>query len=100
MRINNFTPDTQIFDNINDSGKVNKKSYGNKFTDFLDQKLTEVNEKQLEAENVTENFIKGTEKDIHNVLLKTQEAKMSLEMAVEIRNKIVDAYNELNRMQL
>lgn len=98
MKINEFTPDTQIFKKV-DNNKT-KDKINDKFISFLDAKLSAVNEKQIDAENTTQNFIKGKEKDIHNVLLKTQEAKMSLQMAVEIRNKIVDAYNELNRIQL
>lgn len=45
-------------------------------------------------------YIQGDNTDIHNVMLSTEEAKMSLELAVQVRNKIVDAYQELNRMQL
>ena len=98
MKINKFTPDTQIFKDVSNTKTTNKVN--DKFANFLESKLNDVNEAQIDAENTTQDFIKGKEKDIHNVMLKTQEAKMSLEMAVEIRNKIVDAYNELSRMQL
>jgi len=70
------------------------------FADFLSEKLDEVNDKQIQAENTTQSFIKGDEKDIHNVMISTEEAKMSLEMAVQVRNKIVEAYQEISRMQL
>lgn len=45
-------------------------------------------------------FIKGDETDIHNVMLNAEEAKMSMELAVQVRNKLVEAYQELSRMQL
>jgi flagellar hook-basal body complex protein FliE len=99
MRINSFVPDSSIFEKMKIGEKVEEKS-GNSFIDTLKEKLDAVNDKQLEAENITEQFIKGEEADIHEVMLATEEAKMSLELAVQIRNKIVEAYQEINRMQL
>lgn len=99
MKINGFVPDSSIFENIKLGNKVEDKKE-NSFFDTLKEKLDEVNDKQLEAENVTEQFIQGDDVDIHQVMLSTEEAKMSLELAVQIRNKIVEAYQEINRMQL
>ncbi len=70
------------------------------FLDTLKEKLNEVNDKQIEADNLTQKFIKGEEEDVHKVMLSTEEAKLSLELAVQIRNKLVDAYDEFNRMQI
>lgn len=99
MKINGFVPDSSLFDNM----KLGKKVEDKKETSFLDtlkQKLDEVNEKQVEADNTTESFIKGEDTDIHQVMLSTEEAKMSLELAVQVRNKLLDAYQEINRMQI
>ncbi len=99
MKINEFVPDSKIFSGIMNSDKSQQiQSTG--FTDLLKNKLDEVNSKQLNAENTTENFIKGDGTDIHKVMMDTEEAKMSLELAVQIRNKFVEAYQELNRTQL
>ncbi|MBU3111779.1 flagellar hook-basal body complex protein FliE [Clostridium lacusfryxellense] len=70
------------------------------FLDTLKEKLDEVNVKQIDADNLTQKFIKGDEEDVHKVMLSTSEAKLSLEMAVQIRNKLVDAYDAFNRMQI
>jgi flagellar hook-basal body complex protein FliE len=48
----------------------------------------------------TEAFISGEDLNIHEVMLITEEAKMSLQLAVQVRNKLVEAYQEINRMQL
>ncbi len=99
MKINNFVPDSSIFDKIN----LDKKAEDKKEVSFIDtlmEKLDSVNEKQLIAEDMTEKLVKGDDVDIHEVMLSTEEAKMSLELAVQIRNKIVEAYQEINRMQL
>jgi flagellar hook-basal body complex protein FliE len=99
MRINAFVPDFSVFDNMKTSGKVEDKKETS-FMDTLKEKLDEVNDKQLEAEDKTESFIKGDDVDIHEVMLASEEAKLSLELAVQIRNKLVEAYQEINRIQL
>ncbi|AKA70278.1 flagellar hook-basal body complex protein FliE [Clostridium scatologenes] len=103
MRINEFVPDSKIFQEIgignNDkNGNAETQSIG--FGEFLKGKLDDVNAKQIKSEDTTESFIKGDETNIHKVMLDTEEAKMSLELAVQIRNKFVEAYQELNRTQL
>lgn len=103
MKINDFIPNTQIYSKFNSiSGKeetINEN--GNmSFGETLKSKLEEVNEKQLEAEKTTEQFIKGENVDIHEVMVKTEEAKLSLQLAVQVRNKLLEAYQEINRMQV
>jgi flagellar hook-basal body complex protein FliE len=99
MKINGFVPDSSIFDKLKLGEKTEEKKEMS-FIDTLKEKLDGVNDKQLEAENMTELLVKGEDVDIHEVMLSTEEAKMSLELAVQIRNKIVEAYQEINRMQI
>lgn len=102
MKINEFTPDSKIFQKIinDDKSKDTQDAQTMDFGNILKDKLDEVNDKQVQANNTTESFIKGDETDIHKVMLDTEESKMSLELAVQIRNKFVEAYQELNRTQL
>lgn len=100
MKINGFVPDSSIFDSMKTVDKVTSKESNNSFFDTLKQKLDEVNDKQIQADDITDQFVKGDDVDIHQVMLSTEEAKMSLELAVQIRNKLVEAYQEINRMQL
>lgn len=87
-----------------DNNIVNKQSnYSTNNIDFsniIKEKLDKLNEKQLDAENKTIELIKGDAKDIHEVMLTVEEARLSLELAVQIRNKLVEAYQELNRIQV
>ncbi|OPJ63280.1 flagellar hook-basal body complex protein FliE [Clostridium oryzae] len=82
--------------NVNNTSASGVDSFASLLTDKLDQ----VNNKQLKADSDTESFIKGDNINIHQVMLSTEEAKLSLETAVQIRNKLVEAYQEINRMQL
>lgn len=102
MRINEFVPNSKIFEemtlNKKDTNESTKEENG--FLGVLKNQLDNINEKQIGSEKATEAFIKGDEIDIHTVNIRAEEAKMSIELAVQIRNKIVEAYQELNRMQL
>lgn len=102
MKINEFAPSSSIFNDMrmqtDRENKTDEKSGG--FSSVLKDKLDSINEKQITAENTTQSFISGEEVDVHKVMLDAEEAKLSLELAVQVRNKIVEAYQELNRMQL
>ena len=98
MKITGFAKDMMIENNIT----KNQDNIGNEpsFTSYLQEKLDDVNNLQLRAEESTEALIKGEDIEIHQVLLNTEEAQLSLQLAIEIRNKLVEAYQELNRLQL
>lgn len=99
MNINAYVNNTKIFNELQ-KNPVEGEKKNNNFLETLEEKLSEVNDKQIESDNLTQKFIKGEEEDIHKVMLSTQEAKLSLELAVQIRNKLVEAYQEFNRMQI
>ena len=98
MKITGFAEDTLFQSNL--MGKINKIEDESSFSGYLQEKLDGVNKLQMRAEESTEALIKGEDIDIHQVLLNTEEAQLSLQLAIEIRNKMVEAYQEINRLQL
>ncbi|MGM9974002.1 MAG: flagellar hook-basal body complex protein FliE [Clostridiaceae bacterium] len=98
MKITGFAEDTLFQSNL--MGKKNKIEDESSFSGYLQEKLDGVNKLQMRAEESTEALIKGEDIDIHQVLLNTEEAQLSLQLAIEIRNKMVEAYQEINRLQL
>lgn len=89
------------FTDLSSIGKVSNNDNGiESFKSLLTDQLNQVNQLQTNSENVSADFINGKDTDIHQVMLSAEEAKMSIEMAVQIRNKMVEAYQEINRMQL
>lgn len=94
--INNLLPT-----NLN---KVEDKNIGEQgnfnFKDMFSDALNKVNDQQLKADELTKDFITGNVDDLHTVLIATEEARLSLELAVQVRNKCVEAYKEINNMQL
>ena len=70
------------------------------FKDIVNNELEKLNNQRLQADKLTEDFISGSVNDLHTVLIATDEARLSLELAVQVRNKLVEAYKEINNMQL
>src|SRR5659263_293544 len=99
MNINAFVNNTKIFNDLQNNATPadNATPVDNtagSFLDTLKEKLNEVNDKQIQSDTLTQKFITGEETDVHKVMVSTEEAKLSLELAVQIRNKLVDAYQE------
>lgn len=70
------------------------------FKNVIGNEIEKLNNKQIKADLLTEGFISGKVEDLHTVLIATEEARLSLELAVQVRNKVVEAYKEINNMQL
>ena len=79
--------------NLNESDKVN-------FTDVLNNAVNKVNDSQVKANNDIEALIKGDDITMHEVMLSTQESQISMQLMLEMRNKLYDAYKELSSVQL
>ena len=71
-----------------------------KFESVLDRFLSGVNELQTKSGEVERQALDGTVDDIHQVMIAAEEAGIAFEMLVEIRNKLLEAYHELMRMQV
>lgn len=105
--INSYIPNTTIFQQDlreiyglkENDNEEKKSSQGTGFAEIMKTELQKVNDLQVEADNNIKGYIAG-EKSIHEVMLATEEASMSLELAIQIRNKLVDAYKEFNNMQV
>lgn len=75
-------------------------SLNTKFTDTLNGFVKDVDSLQKESAYMTERFIKGEPVDIHDVMISAEKAKTSFQLLMEIRNKFLDMYKEVMRMQV
>jgi flagellar hook-basal body complex protein FliE len=75
--------------------KTSASPFGDVFTDFIKQ----VNIDQHENNRMLNDFVSGNGVEIHEVMIAGEKAKTSLELLMEIRNKTIDMYKELTRMQ-
>jgi flagellar hook-basal body complex protein FliE len=75
-------------------------SDGKSFSQVLQGALGGVNEAQNRSEDLTMRYAAGEPVDVHQMMIATQEANVSLQLASEVRNKIVEAYQELARISM
>ena len=91
-QVNNKTiPSTN--EDLNEENKVN-------FEDVLKNTVNKVNDVQVKANEDIEALIKGEDITMHDVMLSMQEAQVSMQLMLEMRNKLYDAYKELSSVQL
>lgn len=72
---------------------------GPSFADTLKEALGEVSDLQENARDVIGAFVRGEPVEIQDVMTATQEAGIALEMLIEIRNKLTEAYRSVIQMQ-
>jgi flagellar hook-basal body complex protein FliE len=87
----------------NNTKTIASKEPNLSFKDIINNEIDKVNNKQIQADELIQDFIRGDAKsleDLHTVMIATEEARIALELAVQVRNKIVEAYKEINNMQL
>lgn len=99
MEIRTIGLNNQIIsrDGLNESYKPNSN---NKFSLFLNQALDKVNELQLESDEYKKLLITGEMDNLHDVTIAQEKANVSLQLTLSIRNKVVEAYREIMRMQI
>lgn len=69
-----------------------------KFGDFLKNAINSVNTNQKASDVATEKLIRGEEIELHEVMIASQKASITLNATLEIRNKVIEAYQEIMRM--
>ena len=80
--------------------KLAEKSNGSQFENIFKGVIDGAINAQSESKGLTEQFIKGGDVELHEVMIAGEKAKTSLQLLMEIRNKSIDMYKELTRIQI
>ncbi|MBU9714558.1 flagellar hook-basal body complex protein FliE [Evansella tamaricis] len=101
MEINNLQNLQSIMKPVNTEGnKISSHEAQTSFKQMLNEAITNVNQKQLDSQKMTEKLVRGEDIDLHDVMITAQKASITLQTTVEVRNKVVEAYQEVMRMQV
>ena len=73
---------------------------GTGFKETFSNYVNEVNDLQVKAGESIENFAVGKVENVHEVMIAMSKAEVSFKFMMETRNKLVDAYKEIMRMQV
>lgn len=71
---------------------------GTSFGDHLKKAISDVSAQQDTAQDYIQRFVSGQPVELHQVMAASEEAQLSLEMLVELRNKLTDAYKSVVNM--
>jgi flagellar hook-basal body complex protein FliE len=75
-------------------------SGGAEFQSAFADAISKVESFQQNAQTAIDRFLSGEGEELHHVALTAQQAELSFQLFVQVRNKIVSAYQEVMRMQV
>ncbi|HZE88228.1 MAG TPA: flagellar hook-basal body complex protein FliE [Verrucomicrobiae bacterium] len=73
---------------------------GRGFGDLLKEAVAEIEKIQSQSDQSVRRFAAGEDVDLHTVMLDVQKAELSFRLMLEVRNKLIEAYHEVTRMQV
>lgn len=71
-----------------------------KFADTLDNAIQNVDQLQKAADVQVQDFVTGRSNNIHETMIAVEKADIALKLMVQVRNKIISAYQEIMKMQV
>lgn len=95
----NSTPIPAIQE-INSAQKPAASSGASQITKSFEDMLTSLNQSQQNSDNLVEQLARGEDVDLHTVMIALEENNVNFNVALGIRDKLVDAYREVMRMQV
>ncbi len=96
MNINAISESGFTLNRINEVTQNEESGFKKVFSKLLE--ATAAADTADKAENVS--FISGGNTNPHDVMIAAEKADLTLNLTLEIRNKVIDAYNEIMRMQI
>ncbi|HUP04093.1 MAG TPA: flagellar hook-basal body complex protein FliE [Bryobacteraceae bacterium] len=75
-------------------------SRGGEFQSALSSAIGSIESLQNNAANSIQQFLTGQNDELHSTILATQKAELAFELGLQVRNKVVDAYQEIMKMQM
>ncbi|MBV8636352.1 MAG: flagellar hook-basal body complex protein FliE [Burkholderiaceae bacterium] len=73
---------------------------GGAFASWFEQHLRELNTQMVEADRGVQKLAAGDASNLHEVMMNLQEARMSMQLMMQVRNHLLDAYHDIAQMQL
>ncbi|MDR2605244.1 MAG: flagellar hook-basal body complex protein FliE [Desulfovibrio sp.] len=69
------------------------------FAEVLGASLEKVNKAQIERSDLIASFASGENQNVHELMISMQKASLAMNMTAAVRNKVMEAYKELSRLQ-
>lgn len=79
---------------------ANKEPETKSFGQYFNEAVQSVNDLQMKGQQANLDLAAGKAEDLSQVIIATEKASIALQLTTQIRNKAVDAYQEIMRMQV
>lgn len=90
-----FIPPIQQPSSVSPLGETKEAGFG----DVLKNAVQQVEKMSTDAQSQVKDLLAGDRADVHNVMIAVQKADVAFQFMMQVRNKIVNAYQEIERMQ-
>jgi flagellar hook-basal body complex protein FliE len=70
------------------------------FQNVLQGAIQSIESANSNAADSVQKFLKGENEELHSAILAVQQASIAFDLGLQVRNKVVDAYQEIMRMQM
>ncbi|HSP68750.1 MAG TPA: flagellar hook-basal body complex protein FliE [Bryobacteraceae bacterium] len=81
-------------------GPAPSSAGGGEFHSVLESAIGQVENARSNANQSVQNFLSGEGDDLHSTVLAVQRADLEFDMLMQVRNKVISAYQEIMRMQM
>ena len=95
---NPLAPSRSLFETLDAANNTDAASVP--FADYLKDAMNNTNQLLLDSDQMAADFAAGKTDNIHDVEIAAEKADIALQFTMQIRNKIMDAYSEIMRMQI
>ncbi|KIL39249.1 flagellar hook-basal body protein FliE [Gordoniibacillus kamchatkensis] len=85
---------------VNNSDGTGASNVAKSFGAFLNGAIDDLNRQQSTVDQLNQQFVKGELSDVHQLTIASEKASLGLQVAVQVRNKVIEAYQEIMRMQV
>jgi flagellar hook-basal body complex protein FliE len=104
MRLNSLQPIAPIAPietpSTSSLGSSSGSEGGSSFSEILSGAIGQVEGSRTSANQAVERFLSGEGEDLHSTILASQRADLEFQMFMQVRNKVVSAYQEIMKMQM
>ncbi|MBN4067668.1 MAG: flagellar hook-basal body complex protein FliE [Alkaliphilus sp.] len=77
-----------------------KLKSGTSFADLFAEAISNANALEKKGELLAEDLATGKLDNIHEIMINTQKSEIAMQLVLQVRNKVLDAYREISRMQI
>lgn len=98
MRIHNFA--SQLASSAAKAIDGGTKEQGGDFAQTLMDVMKEVNQSQLHSKDMQNALMTNRNVEIHDVMIAMEQASVAMNLTLQVRNKLLEAYQEINRTQI